>query len=165
MRGKKINGIKRHFMVDVLGLLICIVVHAANIQEREGAKMLLAKASEKVPCLIKVLGDDGYSGKPMREHVLEEHGWEFESVKRPELHQFVVMPKRWVVERTIGWMGNYRALSKDYDTDSRTGESNILLGSIHYMLRRLTDEPSAKEDWICENKEKKLANIAKKTPS
>jgi putative transposase len=162
MQEKKINGIKRHFMVDVLGLLICIVVHAANIQEREGGKMLLAKASEKVPCLIKVLADDGYSGQPMREHVRKEHGWEFESVKRTELHKFVVMPKRWVVERTIGWMNNFRALSKDYDTDSRTGEANILLGSIYYLSRRLTEESVSKEDWICEKNEEKLAHLVKK---
>jgi len=163
MREKKINGVKRHFMVDVLGLIICVIIHTANIQEREGAKMLLAKANEKVPCLIKVLGDDGYSGEPMREHVRKEHGWEFESVKRPELHKFVVMPKRWVVERTIGWMGNFRALSKDYDTDPRTGEANILLGSIHYMLRRLTDESAVKGEWICEDNEKKLAHLIEKT--
>ena len=121
-------------MVDVLGLLICIVIHAANIQEREGGKMLLAKAAGKgMPRLVKVLADDGYSGKPMREHVRKEHGWEFESVKRTELKTFVVQPKRWVVERTIGWMGNFRALSKDYDSNPKTGESNILLGSIYYM--------------------------------
>ena len=161
--GKKINGIKRHFMVDVLGLIICIVVHAANIQERAGAKLLLAKAENKgMPQLIKVLADDGYSGESMREHVREKHGWEFETVKRPELHKFVVMPKRWVVERTIGWMGNFRALSKDYDTDPKTGESNILLGSIHYMLRRLTNEPAVKEDWIDKANEEKLAQVAKK---
>ena len=72
------------------------------------------------------------------------------------------MPKRWVVERTIGWMGNFRALSKDYDTDPKTGESNILLGSIHYMLRRLTNEPGVKEDGIDKTNEEKLAQVAKK---
>jgi putative transposase len=164
MQEKKTNGIKRHFMVDVLGLLICIVVHAANIQERAGAKMLLAKASNKgLPRLEKVLADDGYSGKPMEEHVRKEYGWEFESVKRTELHKFVVQPRRWVVERTIGWMNNFRALSKDYDTDSKTSEANILLGSIYYLSRRLTEEPVIKEDWICEKNEAKLAHLIKKT--
>jgi len=151
-------------MVDVLGLLICIVVHAANIQEREGGKRVLAKAAGKgLPRLEKVLADDGYSGQPMREHVFKEHGWEFESVKRTELHKFAVQPRRWVVERTIGWMSNFRALSKDYDTDFRTGEANILLGSIFYLSRRLTESPWVKEPWICESNEKKLAHIAKKT--
>jgi putative transposase len=98
-------------MVDVLGLLMGIVVHAANIPERAGAKMLLAKAASKgLPRLEKVLADDGYSGKPMEEYVLQEYGWTFESMKRTELHSFSVMPKRWVVERTIGWVNNFRTL-------------------------------------------------------
>jgi putative transposase len=164
MREKKINGVKRHFMVDVLGLLICIVVHAANIQERAGAKMLLAKAADKgLPRLEKVLSDDGYSGEPMREHVREKYSWEFESVKRTELKQFKVMPKRWVVERSIAWANNFRALSKDYDTDPKTSEANILLASIWHLSRRLTDTPVVKEPWICENNERKLAHIGKKT--
>ena len=150
-------------MVDVLGLLICIVVHAANIQEREGGKRVLAKAAGKgLPRLIKVLADDGYSGQPMRDHVCKEYGWEFESVKRTELPKFVVQPRRWVVERTIGWMSNFRALSKDYDTDARTGEANILLGSIFYLSRRLTEPPLVKETRICESNESKLAHLVKK---
>jgi putative transposase len=156
----KINGIKRHFMVDVLGLIICVIVHTANIQERAGAKMLLAKAAQQsLPCLKKVLADDGYSGQPMVDYVRERYDWEFESVKRTELHKFKVMPKRWVVERTIGWMSNFRALSKDYDTDARTGEANILWVSIYYLSRRLTKLPVAKEPWICQENEKKFAHI------
>jgi putative transposase len=163
MQEKKINGVKRHFMVDVLGLLICIVVHAANIQERAGGKMLLAKAYNKgLPRLEKVLADDGYSGKPMEEHVLAEHGWQFESVKRTELKQFKVMPKRWVVERSIAWANNFRALSKDYDTNPKTSEANILLASICYLSRRLTEVPMVKEPWICKTNEKKLEHFVKK---
>ena len=161
MQEKKINGIKRHFMVDVLGLLICIVVHAANIQERAGAKMLLARAAQQgLPFLEKVLADDGYSGQPMVDHVRSEYGWTFESVKRTELHKFKVQPKRWVVERTIGWMNNFRALSKDYDTDTRTGEANILWVSIYYLSRRLTEEPVVREPWICKEHEEKIAQSA-----
>ena len=140
------------------------MVHAANIREREGGKRVLAKAAGKgLPRLIKVLADDGYSGQPMREHVCKENGWEFESVKRTELHKFVVQPRRWVVERTIGWMNNFRALSKDYNTDARTGEANILLGSIFYLSRRLTESPQVKEPWICARNEAKLAHLVKKT--
>jgi len=73
MREKKIKGIKRHFLVDVMGLLICIVVHAANIQERAGAKLVLQKAANKgLPRLQKILADDGYSGQPMVEEVREK---------------------------------------------------------------------------------------------
>ena len=101
--GKKTKGIKRHFLVDVMGLLLCIVVHAANIQERAGAKLVLEKASNRgFPRLQKILADDGYSGKPMADEVREKYSWEFESIKRTELHKFAVQPKRWVVERTIG---------------------------------------------------------------
>jgi len=126
----------------------------------------LAKAAGKgPPRLTKVLADDGYSGQPMREHVCTEHGWAFESVKRTELHKFVVQPRRWVVERTIGWMGNFRALSKDYDTDPKTGEANILLGSIFHLSRRLTEPPLVKEPWICEKNEANLAHLAKKPPT
>ena len=141
MQEKKIKGIKRHFLVDVLGLLLCIVVHAANIQERAGAKLVLEKASGRgLSRLEKVLADDGYSGQRMVDEVRDEYGWAFESVKRTELHKFAVLPRRWVVERTIGWMNNWRALSKHYDYDSATGEANILLASIFYMSKRLTHQ-------------------------
>jgi len=74
----------------------------------------------------------------------------------------MVQPKRWVVKRTIGWMNNFRALSKDYDTDTKTSEANILLASIYYLSRRLTEEPVIKEPWVCEKNEAKLAHLAKK---
>lgn len=130
-------------MVDVLGLLICIVVHAAteNLtrQERAGAKLLLAKAAKQgLPRLEKVLADDGDSGKPMVDYVYQEYGWTFESVKRTELHRFEVLPKRWVVERSIGWLNNFRGLSKHYDYDPVTGETKILLVSVYYLSKRLT---------------------------
>jgi len=139
MQEKKIKGIKRHFLVDVMGLLICIVVHAANIQERAGAKLVLQKAANKgLPRLQKVLADDGYSGQPMVDEIRKKYSWEFESVKRTELRKFVVQPQRWVVERTIGWMNNWRGLSKHYDYDSVTGEAKILWASVYYMSNRLT---------------------------
>ena len=158
MREKKIKGIKRHFLVDVLGLLLCIVVHAANIQERAGAKMVLEKASGRgLPRLEKVLADDGYSGQPMVDHVREKQGWKFESVKRTELHKFVVQPQRWVVERTIGWMNNWRALSKHYDYDSATGEAKILWASIFYLSKRLTHrEPDVQINQALDAKLRKL---------
>jgi len=154
MQEKKIKGIKRHFLVDVLGLLLCIVVHAANIQERAGAKLVLQKASNRgMPQLQKVLADDGYSGKPMADEVRKKYGWEFESVKRTELHAFKVMPQRWVVERTIGWMNNWRALSKHYDYDSSTSEAKVLLASIYYLSKRLTRrQPNVEIDHVIDAK-------------
>ena len=76
MREKKIKGIRRHFLVDVLGLFLCIVVHAANIQERAGGKLVLEKASGRgLPRVEKILADDGYSGQRMVEEVRDEYGW------------------------------------------------------------------------------------------
>jgi putative transposase len=159
MREKKIKGVKRHFLVDVMGLLLCIVVHAANIQERAGAKLVLEKAAGRgLSRLQKILADDGYSGKPMAEEVREKYGWEFESVKRTELHTFAVMPKRWVVERTIGWMNNWRGLSKHYDHDSATGEVKIVWASVYYMSKRLTyQKPEENIDHVRDAKLRKLA--------
>jgi putative transposase len=146
MQEKKIKGVKRHFLVDVMGLLICIVVHAANIQERAGAKLVFHKALRRgLPRLEKVIADDGYSGQPMADYVRKEYGVEFESVKRTELHTFSVLPRRWVVERTIGWMNNFRSLSKHYDRDSSTGEAKVLLASVYYLTRRLTCNEQKRE--------------------
>jgi putative transposase len=166
MQEKKINGIKRHFLVDVLGLILFVVVHTANIQERAGAKMVLSKAGQaNMPRLQVVLADDGYSGQPMVDYVREEHGWRFESVKRTELHKFKVIPKRWVVERTIGWMNNFRGLGKHYDYDAKNGESKIYLASVFYMTKRLTSPPEPPK-WSLENDAKiksKLDNFSNST--
>ena len=134
-----------------------------NIQERAGAKLVLSKAGQaNMPRLQVVLADDAYSGQPMADYVREEYGWRFESVKRTELHKFKVIPKRWVVERTIGWMNNFRGLSKHYDFDAKTGESKIYLASMFYMTKRLTEPPK----WSLENDAKiktKLENISNAT--
>jgi putative transposase len=174
MQEKKIKGIKRHFLVDILGLLLCIVVHAANIQERAGGKLVLEKASGRgLPRMKKILADDGYSGKPMVDYVREKYSWEFESVKQTELHKFVVIPQRWVVERTIGWMNNWRGLSKHYDYGSATVEAKILLASIYYMSKRLTHKKAeeaidpaveAKLRQLCEKNEKPAVNEVAQPP-
>jgi putative transposase len=136
--GKKIKGIKRHILVDILGLIICVVVHAANIQEREGAKFVLAKAAKQnLTRMKKILGDGGYTGEKMQAEAAK-YGWDFEAVKRTDLHKFVVQPRRWVVERTFGWMMNWRSLCRHYDYDSRTSETKMLLASVYYMTKRLT---------------------------
>ena len=89
----------------------------------------------------------------MVDDVREKYRWEFESVKRTELHTFKVMPRRWVVERTIGWMNHWRGLSKHDDGDSATGEAKVLLASVYYLSKRLTHrEPEAEIDHIIETR-------------
>ena len=113
--GKKITGRKRHILVDTLGLVLMVVVHAADIQDRDGAMLLLQSITESFPRLQLIWADGGYRGK-LIDWVHEICGWILEIVKRPEEQKgFAVLPRRWVVERTFGWLGHYRRLSKDYE--------------------------------------------------
>jgi putative transposase len=142
-RGKKITGIKRHILVDTLGLLLAVVVHPAHIQDRDGAKLVFARAKlgGAWPRMERVWADGGYSGKLIG-WVRSFWGWVLEIVKRnEEVKGFQLLPKRWVVERTFSWLSNYRRLSKHYEYWNETGEAMIYLAMIHLMLRRLAKEP------------------------
>ena len=131
------SGRKRHIVVDTLGLLLVVVVHAANIQDRDGAKLVLAKLVGRFPRLKLIWADGGYAGQ-LVEWARTFGGWLLEIVKRPlDSHQFQVLPRRWVVERTFGWLGRCRRLSKDYEELPQTTESWIHIAMIHLMLKRL----------------------------
>jgi putative transposase len=135
--GKKIKGIKRHLVVDTLGLLLVVVVHTAALQDRDGAKLVLAKAQGHFPRLALLWADGGYAGKLIG-WTQEVCGWLLQIVKRNDnLKGFVLLPRRWVVERTFGWMVQYRRLSKDYEFHPQTSEAMIQVAMIHLMLRRL----------------------------
>jgi putative transposase len=135
--GKKIKGIKRHVVVDTLGLLLVVVVHTAALQDRDGAKLVLAQAQGNFPRLALLWADGGYAGKLIR-WTQEVCGWLLQIVKRSDnLKGFVLLPRRWVVERTFGWMVQYRRLSKDYEFHPQTSEAMIQVAMIHLMLRRL----------------------------
>lgn len=141
---KKVKGRKRHIMVDVLGLLLTVVVHKASIQERAGAKLLLQRAVQKgFKRLELIWADGGYSGQPMIDWVWRLAGWVFEVINRTEeATGFVVLPRRWVVERTFAWLGRYRRLSKDYEQLPQTSEAMIYAAMVHIMLRRLARNPA-----------------------
>ena len=130
------NGRKRHTLVDTLGLLLTVVVHSANIQDRDGAKLVLKKASDFLPRLNLIWSDGGYAGALIG-WVLASCCWVLEIVKRPSLHCFVLVKKRWIVERPFGWFGKYRRLSKDYEFFPQNSEAMIYVAMIHLMLRRL----------------------------
>jgi putative transposase len=132
-----VTGRKRHIVVDTLGLLLVVVVHAANIQDRDGAKLVLAKLVGRFPRLKLIWADGGYAGQ-LVEWVRTLGGWLLEIVKRPpDSHQFQVLPRRWVVERTFAWLGRCRRLSKDYEELPQTSEAWVQIAMIHLMLRRL----------------------------
>lgn len=135
--GKKVNGRKRHILVDVMGLLLMVIVHAANIQDRDGARIVLEKSNGKFPRLQLIWADGGYAGK-LIDRVKQICNWTLEIVKRSDnIKGFQVLPHRWVVERTFGWLNRYRQLSKDYEGLMETSESMIYIAMINLMVRRL----------------------------
>jgi putative transposase len=139
---KKVNGRKRHLVVDTLGLVVAAVVHSAGIQDRDGAKLVLKKMVGRFPRLKKILADGIYNGD-IAAWVEQIGGWILELVVRPEEEpaeekkKFKVLKWRWIVERTFAWLGRYRRLSKDYEGSEESSESWIYIAMTHLMLRRL----------------------------
>lgn len=126
--------------MDTLGLVIAVVVHAANIQDRDGAKMLLSLIQEKVLRLRLIWADGGYAGKLLRwvSAMRPTNPLTLEIVKRSDQKKgFYVLPRRWVVERTFGWLGRQRRLSKDYEFHTQSSEAMIRVAMIGLMARRL----------------------------
>jgi putative transposase len=136
--GKKVNGRKRHILVDTIGLLLMVVVLPANIQDRDGAKQLLTLFfGQSTWRRVKhIWADGGYAGALLQ---WAKSLWRctIEVVKHNELHIFKVLPRRWVVERTFGWCGRYRRLNRDYERQAKTGEIMVYLAMIRLMLVRL----------------------------
>jgi putative transposase len=124
-------------VVDTLGLILAVVVHAADIQDRDGAKRVLKKLRGCFPRLKLIWADGGYAGK-LIEWTRNLGRWVLEIVKRSDdMTGFTVLPKRWIVERTFAWLNRYRRLSKDYETLTNSSENVIYLAMIHLMVRRL----------------------------
>ena len=119
-----------------MGLLLAVTVHAANVQDRDGAKLVLQKLAGRFPRLQLIWADGGYAGQLIA-WVQELGGWLLEIVKRPDESRFVVLPRRWVVERTFAWLGRHRRLSKDYEALTESSETFILIATIYLMLHRL----------------------------
>src|ERR1700712_4578737 len=136
--GKKIKGKKRHLLVDTQGLLMQAIVHAADIQDRDGGVLLMSSLFGLFPFLLKLYADSGYQGPKFQQGVAEVCRWvNVEIVKRSDAGTFVVLPKRWIVERTIGWLNRCRRLAKDWECLNRNGLAFLRWASIRLMLRRL----------------------------
>ena len=120
-----------------MGLLLAVIVHSANLQDRDGARYLLTYIAEWLPRVQTIVADGGYAGKLVR-WVRDTFGWTLTVVKRTaEMVGFEVLPARWIVERTFAWLGNYRRLSKDYEGRTEVSEAFVYVAMIHLMLRRL----------------------------
>jgi len=136
--GKKVKGRKRHLVVDSQGLLIGVLVTEANASERLGALVTLDEAKDKLSRLQVVWVDQGYRGKKFAHAVKQVCGEHVrvEVIKRTS-QSFEVLPKRWIVERTFGWLNRYRRLSKDYELYCEMSEAMIYGAMIRLMLKRL----------------------------
>ena len=120
-----------------MGMILGAVVHPANIQDRDGAKLLFEKVKDRYPRLTLVWADGGYAGQLIA-WLNDCCEWTLEIVKRnADLKGFHVLPRRWVVERTFAWLGKYRRHSKDYEILESSSESFIYIAMIHIMIRRL----------------------------
>jgi putative transposase len=136
---KNVKGRKRHLLVDTLGLLLSIYVTSADIQDRGGAQCLLAGLKPLVPRLKKIWADGAYTGEKLAGWCEEQGEWELEIVERrsADTEGFVLLPHRWIVERTLGWLMRNRRLSKDYERLVQTSETFIEVAMIRLILRRL----------------------------
>lgn len=137
--GKKVKGRKRHILVDTLGLLLMVVVHTADIQDRDGAKLVLQRMLVKGFGRLQLIwADGGYRGQLVK-WVQTVLCLVLEIVKRnDDIKGFQVLPRRWVVERTFGWLNRYRRLSKDYEGLPATSEAMVQATMVNLMVRRLT---------------------------
>ncbi|MEH2279638.1 MAG: IS5 family transposase [Nostoc sp.] len=139
--GKKIKGRKRHIVVDTMGLLIVVVITAANVSEQAGAKLVFSKLDsvcDRFCRLITIWVDGSYRGKDFQHWVIDVYRWILSVVTRHEEQKgFVVLPKRWLVERTFGWFNWCWRLSKDYEILLQTTETFVYIAMIHLMLKQL----------------------------
>ena len=136
--GKKIKGRKRHIITDTLGLMLFAHVHAADIQDRDGAPSVLKAIRYRFPWLRHVFADGGYAGQKLRKALRGCGQWNVEIIKRSDIAKgFEVLPRRWVVERTFGWLGRCRRLAKDWEKSIASATAWVNIASIRVMTRRL----------------------------
>lgn len=137
---KRINGRKRHVLVDTLGLLLVIVVTAANVDDRVGATLLAHQAKPKFARLGQIWADSGYIGNKWHSWFRWFCNWTITIVKRTDdAANFQLVPRRWVVERTFAWLDRYRRLSKDYEVLNISSETRCKQATVRLLLRRATN--------------------------
>ena len=135
--GKKINGRKRHALVDTIGLLFGLIVTEASTSDPAGARLLLSKLSGSCKCLRKIWVDGTYRGQ-LLDWVTQHFRFRLEAVMPPKDQKgFSILPRRWVVERTFAWLGLYRRLSKDYEVSIESSMAMIYIAMTRLMLKRL----------------------------
>jgi len=136
--GKRIKGRKRHIVTDTVGFLVGLEVHSAGIQDRDGAPEVLKAVAARYPMLRHIFADGGYAGPKLRDALKAIGNWTMQIVKRSDTAQgFEVLPRRWVVERTLAWLGRCRRLSKDWEKTIASAKAWVLIAHIRRVTRHL----------------------------
>jgi transposase len=135
---KMIKGRKRHILTDTIGLPVGMIVHPANVQDRDGAPLLLESIRSAFPWLRHVFADAAYAGDKLRSALADMGNWTVEIIKRSDAAKgFVLLPRRWVVERTIAWLNRNRRLAKDVEASIESSVTWLYIASVKLMSRRL----------------------------
>ncbi|MGA9315465.1 MAG: IS5 family transposase [Solirubrobacteraceae bacterium] len=141
---KMVKGRKRHILTDTIGLLVAAIVHPANVQDRDGAPLLLRALRSAFPWLRHVFADSAYAGNKLQGALAKLGKWTIEIVKRSDAASgFVLLPRRWVVERTLAWLNRNRRLSKDFEATIESATTWLYVASVKLMSRRLAAARSA----------------------
>ena len=136
--GKKVKGRKRHIITDTVGFMLFVLVHAANIQDRDGAPDLIKAIRYRYPWLRHLFADGGYAGEKLRNALLGHGKWTIDIVRRSDdASGFVVLPRRWVVERTFAWRGRCRRLAKDWEKSMESSTAWVQIASIRMLTRKI----------------------------
>src|SRR5438034_1536922 len=136
--GKRIKGRKRHIVTDTEGLLLAVRVHEANIQDPHGAVPLLRSLRRAFPRLHHIFADRVYRGEQLRNAIADCGPWTIEIVQRPPgVKGFQLLPRRWVVERTLAWTGRCRRLAKDFEATTASATAWVQLANLRLLSRRL----------------------------
>ena len=136
--GKKVKGRKRHILTDTLGLMLEAVVHTADIQDRDGGPLVLKHVRERYPFLSHIFADGGYAGEQFSGKCATIGTWSIEIIKRSDTAKgFVLLSRRWVVERTLAWLNRNRRLAKDFERTIESATAWLFLASVQNLTRKL----------------------------
>ncbi|WP_445949200.1 IS5 family transposase, partial [Sphingorhabdus sp.] len=136
--GKKVKGRKRHIITDTNGFLVHAIIHSADIQDRDGAPIVLSDIRYSFPWLRHVFADGGYAGDKLKTALTKIGDWTIEIIKRSDrVKGFVVLPRRWVVERTFAWLNRNRRLAKDFARSIASATAWLFMASVQFLARRI----------------------------
>ena len=138
--GKTLVGRKRRIVTDTQGFMVGAVIHAADVQDRDGAPVVLAMIGHRCPWLRHVFADGGYAGEKLRAALARMGEWTIRIVKRSDQAKgFAVIPRRWAVERTFAWLSRNRRLAKDFERTIESAAAWLFIASVQMLARRIAN--------------------------